>query len=220
MKFFLDSAKIDEITYAIDNWHIDGITTNPRHIMTSGITREEFIKKIKKIVSGTSITVSVEVNPHLEKKADILKEAKTLAAESENFVIKIPAFEEGLNAVYDLTQLGIKTNVTLVFNAVQAIQAAKMGAYYISPFVGWREERGEMNVNFISDIVKVIENYGFKTEVLIAAIRTAKQITESAIAGADIVTAGFGVYKTAFENPFTQMGLKVFSDSWDKTKSD
>ncbi|MGC8545655.1 MAG: transaldolase family protein [Athalassotoga sp.] len=220
MKFFLDSAKINEIDYAINNWHIEGITTNPRHIMNSGITRGEFIKEIKKLVSGTSITVSVEVNPHLETKNDILREAKILAAESENFVIKVPAFEQGLNAVYDLNQLGIKTNVTLVFNAVQAIQASKMGAYYISPFVGWREERGEMNINFVSDIVKIIKNYGFKTEVLIAAIRTAKQITEAAIAGADIVTAGFDVYKTAFENPFTDMGLKIFGDSWDKTKSD
>ena len=218
MKLFLDSAKIDEIVYAIEKWGIEGVTSNPRHIKNSGKSMEYFMNEAKKVVENTNITVSVEVNPHLNKAEEIAEEAKRIASISENFVVKIPATEEGLYAVKLLNNTSVKVNVTLVFNPVQALQAARMGAYYISPFVGWREERGENNINYVSDIVNAVHNYGFKSQVLIAAIRNAKQIIEAINAKADILTAGFDVYKNGFDTPYTKMGLDIFSQAWDEIK--
>lgn len=218
MKLFLDSAKLDEIKYAIEKWGIEGVTSNPKHIKNSGRSMEYFMDEVKKIVESTEITVSVEVNPHLIKAEDMAEEAKKIAAISKNFVIKIPATEEGLYAVKLLKNTEVKVNVTLVFNAFQALQAARMGAYYISPFVGWREERGETNINYIADIVNAVHNYNFKSQVLVAAVRNAKQITEAINAKADIITAGFEVYKTAFQTPYTSMGLEIFSQAWDSIK--
>lgn len=215
MKLFLDSAKIEEITYAIEKWGIEGVTSNPKHIKNSGKTMEYFMNEVKNIVEGTDITVSVEINPHLNNTEEMVKEAEKIAGISKNFVIKIPATEEGLYTLKKLSGTEIKVNVTLVFNSFQALQAARMGAYYISPFVGWREERGETNINYISDIVNAVHNYGFKSQVLVAAIRNAKQITEAINAKADILTAGFEVYKNAFGTPYTKMGLEIFSEAWD-----
>lgn len=215
MKLFLDSARMDEITYAIEKWNIEGITSNPKHIKRSGKSMEYFMNEVKKIVESTDITVSIEINPHLNRAEEMAEEAKKIASICENFVVKIPATEEGLYALKLLKGSGIKVNVTLVFNAFQALQAARMGAYYISPFVGWREERGENNINFISDIVNTVHNYGFKSQVLVAAVRNAKQIIEAINARADILTAGFDVYKNALQTPYIKMGLDIFSEAWD-----
>ncbi|MCD6551833.1 transaldolase family protein [Thermotoga sp.] len=215
MKFFLDSAKLDEIEYAIKKWKIDGITTNPRHLMNAGMTVEDFAKEVKKLVDGTSISVSLEVNPHLDDPNEIVKEALSIAEVSENFAIKIPATESGFEALAELSSKGVKVNVTLIFNLVQALQAARLGAFYISPFVGWREERGETNIDFLKQIVQAIKGYGYKSQIIVAAVRSAKHFVEAATAGADIVTAGFEVYKRAFDNPYTRLGLQIFSEAWD-----
>ncbi len=216
MLFFLDSAKLEEIEYAIKNWKIDGITTNPRHLMNANMKMEEFIKKIIPMIDGTQISVSLEIDPHLNDPEKMVEQAMSLASLCRNFVIKIPATEPGFVALDKLGQKNVKVNMTLVFNVLQALQAAKLGAYYISPFVGWKEERGDFEKDFIETIVKVVKNYGFQSKVLIAAVRNLKHFEEAALAGADIVTAGFDVYKKGFEDPYVRLGLEIFCDAWDK----
>ncbi len=216
MLFFLDSAKLDEIDYAISHWRIDGITTNPRHLMNAGMTMEELIEKIKPIVEGTQISVSLEIDPHLNDPKIMVEQAKRLASLSENFVVKIPATEQGFVALEKLSTDGVKVNITLVFNILQALQAARLGAYYISLFVGWKEERGDFEKDFIATVVKAVKNYGFKSKILIAAVRNLRHFEEAALAGADIITAGFDVYKKGFEDPYVRIGLELFSDSWRK----
>ena len=213
--FFLDSAKLDEIEYAITKWKIDGVTTNPRHLMNAGMKVEEFAQKIKGMIPSTDFTVSLEVNPHLKDPKDIVQEAIKLSNIGQNFVIKIPAIETGFQALAELKQKGIRVNMTLVFNLVQALQAARLGAFYISPFVGWKEERGDIDPDFISTIVRAIKNYHYESKILVAATRSVKHFVDAALCGADIITCAFDVYKKAFESPYTEMGLRIFSDSWD-----
>lgn len=216
MKLFLDSAKLEEIKYAIEKWHIDGITTNPRHLLAANMTVEQFAEEIKKIVEGTDISVSLEVNPHLKTADEIVEEARRLADLSPNFVIKVPATEIGFEALARLSKQGVKVNMTLIFTPFQALQAARLKAHYISVFVGWKEERGDFDVELVSKIVKIIKNYNFSSKILVAAIRSAKHIVDAALAGADIVTASWEVYKRCFENPYTQMGLDIFCDAWNE----
>ena len=218
MKYFLDSAKLDEIIYAYKNWLINGVTTNPRHIFLSEKPFKTVISELAQEFKGIDFPISVEINPHLEKTKDMISEAEKLAAISENFIIKIPCNEEGLIAVKSLKEAGIKTNVTLVFSPSQAIQAARVGARYVSPFIGWKESSGEDCYDFISSIVQVFDNYDFDTEIIVAAVRNGKQIVDAGILGADIVTAGFEVFRESFYHPFTDNGLKRFCDAWDKTK--
>lgn len=215
MKFFLDSAKLDEIEYAMKHWKIEGITSNPRHLLNAGLTVEEFAERVNRVVKGTDITVSLEINPRLENAQEMIEEARRLASLGPNFVIKIPATEAGFEALYTLSKEGIKVNVTLVFSVIQALQAARLGAFYISPFVGWREERGESDTDFVSKVVKAVKNYGFQSKIVVSAVRSSIHFVEAALAGADIITAGFDVYKRAFENPYTRMGLDIFSKAWD-----
>ncbi len=215
MLFFLDSAKLDEIEYAIKKWKIDGVTTNPRHLMSAGMKVEEFASKVKDMIPSADFTVSLEVNPHLSDCEDIVREAVRLSNLGENFVIKIPATEPGFEALARLKKMQIKVNMTLVFNLVQALQAARLGAFYISPFVGWKEERGDIDPNFIPSIVRAIKNYNYDSKILVAATRSVKHFVDAALCGADIITCAFDVYKKAFESPYTEMGLKVFSQSWD-----
>jgi len=218
MKYFLDSAITEEIIHARENWRIDGVTTNPRHIMTSGKPFNMVIREIANIVKGEpDFPVSVEINPHLDKKEDMVAAAEKIAAISENFVIKLPANEVGVSAGNALELKGIRTNITLVFSSSQAIQAGRIGAKFVSPFVAWKEECGEDCPAYINEIVKIYRNYNFKTEIIVAALRNARQIAMAAIAGADIVTAGFAIFKSTFDHPFTDRGLKIFQDCWDKT---
>jgi len=217
MKFFLDSAHVHEIAYALEMWGLDGVTTNPRHVQASGKPFLKVIQEIGALMKGTDKTISVEVNPHHTEWQAMVAEAEKLAAISPNFVIKLPATEAGFKAVAELKKRSIRSNLTLAFSAAQALQAFRMGAYYVSPFVGWKESNGEEIVSFIQEIVQIRDNYGFSTAVLVAAIRNGRQIVEAALAGADIVTAGFAVYQEAFDHPYTQMGLKRFQDFWDKT---
>ena len=217
MKFFLDSAKADEIRYARDMWNIDGVTSNPRHIRNSGKPFLTAIRDIAREFEGTGKPISVEVNPHHQSAEGMVEEAVKLASMSPSFVIKLPATESGFRALWTLSERGIRVNLTLVFSSIQALQAARLGATFVSPFVGWKEASGEEISHLVQEIVTIYHNYHFKTEVLVAAVRNARQIVEAAVAGADIVTAGFDVFKEAFDNPYTAMGLKRFSDSWDAT---
>jgi transaldolase len=217
MKFFLDSAKVDEIRYARDMWNIDGVTSNPRHVRNSGKPFLAAIWDIAREFEGTGKPISVEVNPHHQSAEGMVEEAVKLASMSPNFVIKIPATEPGFRALWTLSERGIRVNLTLVFSSFQALQAARLGATFVSPFVGWKEANGEEISQMVQEIVTIYRNYHFKTEVLVAAVRNARQIVEAAVAGADIVTAAFDVFKEAFDNPYTGMGLKRFSDSWDAT---
>lgn len=217
MKFFLDSAIVEQIQYALEYYAIDGITTNPRHIQASGKPFTLVIREIAKLVEGTEKTVSVEVNPHFVAFDEIIREAEKLATISPNFVIKLQAQEAAWKAIPYLAKKGIRTNLTLVFSASQALQAMRMGAYFVSPFIGWKEANGEETRTFIEDCVAIRENYGYQTQIIVAAVRTGHQIVDAAVAGADIVTAALDVYKEAFDHPYTHEGVKRFASFWDKT---
>jgi transaldolase len=217
MKFYLDSAKIDEIRYAREMWNIDGVTSNPRHVRNSGKPFLTVIHEIAQEFQGTNKPISVEVNPHHTTPEAMVAEGIALAARSNNFVIKIPATEAGFRALWTLSEKGIRVNLTLVFSAAQALQAARLGAAYVSPFIGWKESNGEPATQMVREIVQIYRNYDYKTEIIVAAVRNARQIVDAAIAGADIVTAGLDVYKDAFDHPYTAKGLKIFTDSWDAT---
>lgn len=217
MKFFLDSAHVHEIAHALEMWNLDGVTTNPRHVQASGKPFLTVIQEIGKLMAGTDKTVSVEVNPHHTEYQAMVAEGEKLAAMSPNFVIKLPASEAGFKAIAVLKEKGIRANLTLVFSAVQALQAMRMGAFYVSPFIGWKESNAEETLSLVEDIVAIRDNYGFSTEVLVAAVRNGRQIADAAVAGADIVTAGFAVYQEAFDHPYTHMGLERFASFWDKT---
>ncbi len=217
MKFFLDSAKVDEIEFALDSFDIDGVTTNPRHVLVSGKPFMTVIREIAKLVEGTDKTVSVEVNPHFMTAEEMIAEGEKLAAISPNFVIKLQCVEPTFKAISTLAKKGIRVNCTLIFSAMQSLQAMRSGAYYISPFIGWKEANSEEIRDFVEDVVAIRDNYAFDTQVLVAAVRNARQIVDSAVAGADIVTAGLPVYQTGFEHPYTADGIKKFVGFWDES---
>lgn len=222
MKYFLDSAKLDEIKYAYEMYGIDGVTTNPKHIRMSQKPFWQVVKDVAAWLKEAGLEgkdrfpVSFEINPHLEKWEEILEAAQEVASYSENYVIKIPCCEQGLIAARKLEKMGIRTNVTLVFSPSQAIPAAKLGAKFVSPFVGWKENSGD-SADYIGDIIRIYKNYGYQTEIIVAAVRNGKQIAEYAALGADIVTCGLEVYQNSFEHPFTSYGLGVFREAWDGT---
>lgn len=225
MKYFLDSAKLDEIKEAYETFGIDGITTNPKHIQASGKPFFTAINDIAEWIKSEGLTgidkfpVSVEINPHLDEADEMVEMAREVAAISPNFAIKIPSTEAGIAAARRLEKEGIRTNVTLVFSPAQAILPAKNGSLFVSPFIGWKEANGEDCRQYIQDIVDIYINYGFygKTQIICAAIRTAKQIADCAKAGADIVTCGLDVYKDSMKHAFTRQGIEIFCDAWDKT---
>lgn len=225
MKYFLDSAKLDEIQYAYNTFGIDGVTTNPRHIMVSG---KPFLTAITDIANWIreeglegidTFPVSVEINPHLDNADEMVEMARKVAAISPNFAIKIPAIESGITAARRLEKEGIRTNVTLVFSPAQAILPAKNGSLFVSPFIGWKEANGEDCRQYITDIVDIYKNYGYygKTQIICAAIRNPKQIVDCAVAGADIVTTGLAVYQDCMKHAYTTQGLGTFCNAWDNT---
>ncbi len=225
MKYFLDSAKMDEIEEAYSTFGIDGITTNPKHIQASGKPFLDAINDMAAFVKEKGLSgvetfpISVELNPHLDDADTMVKEAEKIAKISENFVIKIPCIEAGVTAARRLEAEGIRTNLTLVFSSAQAIWAGKIGTKFVSPFIGWKEDNGEDCVQYIQDIVTIYENYNWlgKTEIICAAVRSPKQIVDCAVAGADIVTAGLAVYKNAIHHAYTTQGLGTFQNAWDNT---
>lgn len=217
MKFFLDSAKVDEIAYALDTFNIDGVTTNPRHVQDSGKPFLQVIKEIARLVEGTEKTISVEVNPHFMRSEEMLTEAEKLAAISPNFVIKLQCMEPSFKVIEALAKKGIRVNSTLIFSPMQALQAMRSGAFYVSPFIGWKEANGEEIQSFVGETVIIRDNYNFQTEIIVAAVRNARQIVDSAVVGADIVTAGLPVYQEGFKHPYTQDGIQKFTNFWDMT---
>ena len=217
MKFFLDSAHVSEIEYALDAFNIDGVTTNPRHVQVSGKPFLTVIREIAKLVEGTDKTVSVEVNPHFMTYEEMMPEAEKLAAMSPNFVIKLQCVEPAFKVIEALAKKDIRVNCTLIFSAMQALQAMRSGAYYISPFIGWKETNGEDIKKFIEDIVIIRDNFAFNSEIIVAAVRNARQVIDAAVTGADIVTAGLAVYQEGFQHPYTQEGIQKFTQFWDKT---
>ncbi len=225
MKYFLDSAKLDEIKEAYHTFGIDGVTTNPRHIMDSGKTFIRAITDIAEWIKEEGLTgyekfpVSVEIDPYIEETEEIVDAAHKISYICDNFVIKIPCTPQGIAAARILEKEGIRTNVTLIFSAAQAILPAKNGSLFVSPFIGWKEANGEDCRQYIQDIVDIYKNYGFygKTQIICAAVRTPKQFVDCARAGADIVTAGLAVYKDSMVHPYTRQGIETFRNAWDKT---
>lgn len=217
MKLFLDSAKTEEIRRALEVWDVDGVTTNPRHVRDSGKPFRKVIEEIAELVSGTAKPVSVEVNPHLTDPKQIVAEGRQLAKLSPNFVVKVGASEPGCQAMRELAREGVRINATLVFSVAQAWHAARAGAAYISPFLGWKEQYGDDASRLIGEVRRMLENFGYQAEIIAAAIRNSRQISEAAVAGAHCVTAAMAVYQDSFRNPYTDFGEKVFQDAWDGT---
>jgi transaldolase len=213
MKFFIDTANISEIKEANAMGMADGVTTNPSLIAKEGRDFEEIIREICTIVDGP---ISAEV---IAVDFDgMVSEAEALANIHKNVVIKIPMTIDGLKAVRQLTEMGVKTNVTLVFSPLQALMAAKAGATFVSPFIGRLDDLAQTGLILVEQIVDIYSNYAFDTEVIVASIRNPLHVLESALLGADIATVPFGVLKKLANHPMTDKGLKAFLADWEKTK--
>ena len=211
MKFFIDTANVEEIKKAKDLGLLDGVTTNPSLVSKEGREFKDLIKEICSIVDGP---VNAEV---VSTDAEgMINEARDLAKLANNIVVKIPLIKEGLKAVKALAAEGIRTNVTLCFSAVQALMAAKAGAGYISPFVGRLDDIGQPGMELVEQIVTIYENYGFETEVIVASIRNPIHVLDAALMGADIATIPFKVMEQLIKHPLTDIGLEKFLADWDK----
>jgi len=211
MKFFIDTANIEEITKANELGMVDGVTTNPSLVAKEGREFKGLIKEICDLVDGP---VSAEV-VSLETEG-MVREARDLAAIADNIVVKIPLIEEGLKAVKILSQEGIKTNVTLCFSPTQALMAAKAGAAYISPFVGRLDDISHRGMELAEQIITIYDNYGFETEVIVASVRNALHVLDAALMGADIATIPFKVISQLIKHPLTDIGLEKFLADWKK----
>ncbi len=213
MKFFIDTADISEIKLAIERGWVDGVTTNPSLIAKSGRVFVDVIKEISQLTPGP---VSAEV---ISLKAEeMIKEGVELAKIAPNVVIKVPMCEDGMIAVKTFSEMKIKTNVTLVFSVVQALLAAKAGATMVSPFVGRLDDIGADGMALIADIVQMYQNYDFKTEVLVASVRSPMHIQQAALLGADIATIPFKVMQQMTGHPLTTNGINMFLSDWNKAK--
>jgi len=213
MKFFIDTANIDEIKEANDMGMVDGVTTNPSLIAKEGRDFEEIIKEICEIVDGP---ISAEVVS--TDTEGMLEEARKLSKIHNNIVVKIPMLVDGLKATRKLTEEGIKTNVTLVFSPLQALMAAKAGATYVSPFIGRLDDISQEGLLLVEQIVEIYSNYAFDTEIIVASIRNPLHVVESALMGADIATIPFNILSRLAAHPLTDKGLKAFLDDWNKAK--
>ncbi len=215
MKFFIDTANLDEIRDAHALGVLDGVTTNPSLIAKEGITgREAFKQHIKKICEIVQGPVSAEgVCPDLE---GMLQEARELAAIDENVVVKIPMTTVGLKAVKTLSQEGIQTNVTLIFSPLQALLAAKAGASYVSPFVGRLDDISQDGMDLIKQILDIFSNYLFETEIIVASVRNPVHVLTAAQLGADIATIPYKVIEQLARHPLTDIGIEKFLKDWKK----
>ncbi len=213
MKFFIDTANLDEIKEALELGVLDGVTTNPTLVAKEkyDITFKELIGEICKLVNGP---VSAEVIS--TDMQGMLKEAHELAKISDNVVVKIPMIKEGLKAVRHLKTAGIKTNVTLCFSPTQALLAAKAGASYISPFVGRLDDISGDGMELVHQIITIYDNYGYDTEVLVASVRHPVHVVQAALMGADVATMPFKVIEQLIKHPLTDFGLQRFLEDWKK----
>ncbi len=211
MKFFIDTANIDEIKKANELGMVDGVTTNPSLVAKEGREFKGLIKEICDIVDGP---VSAEV---VSMDAEgMVKEARELANLADNIVVKIPMLEEGLKAVKTLAQEEINTNVTLCFSPIQALMAAKAGAAYISPFVGRLDDISQIGMELVEEIITIYDNYGFETEVIVASVRNPTHVLDAALMGADIATIPFKVIQQLTKHPLTDIGVEKFLADWKK----
>ena len=212
MKFFVDTADIKQIEELIPTGFVDGITTNPSLIAKQGNDLSETIKSICSIVNGP-VSAEVTATDH----PTMLEEGKYLASIAKNVAVKVPLTVDGLKTCKKLREQQIMVNVTLCFSAAQALLAAKAGASFISPFVGRLDDIGEKGMDLIEDIVIIYENYGFKTEVLVASIRTTQHIIDAALIGANVATLPPKIIRELYNHQLTDKGLKAFLDDWTKT---
>jgi transaldolase len=211
MKFFLDTANIDEIRSAAEYGLIDGVTTNPSLVSKEGRDFKEILLEISRIVDGP---ISAEVVS--TDASGILREAYELAKIHKNIVVKVPMIKEGMKALKQLSKDGIKTNITLVFSANQALVAAKLGATYVSPFVGRFDDISEVGMDLIGDLAQIFANYQFPTQILVASIRNPLHVREAALVGAHVATMPFKVLEQLLKHPLTDIGLERFLKDWEK----
>jgi transaldolase len=211
MKFFIDTANIDEIKKASDLGMVDGVTTNPSLVAKEGREFKGLVREICHMVDGPVSAEVVSVDAE-----GMVQEARDLADLADNIVVKIPMLEEGLKAVKILAQEGIKTNVTLCFSAIQALMAAKAGAAYISPFVGRLDDINHKGMELVENIIAIYDNYGFETEVIVASIRNPIHVLDAALMGADIATIPYKVIQQLTKHPLTDIGLEKFLADWNK----
>ena len=213
MKFFLDTANIDEIREAYSMGMIDGVTTNPSLIAKEGREFEAIIRDICEIVDGP---ISAEV-VSLDTEG-MVKEARHLSGIHPNIVVKIPMTIDGIKATRQLSEAGIKTNVTLVFSPLQALMAAKAGATYVSPFVGRMDDIAQDGLLVVEQVLDIYNNYAFDTEVIVASVRNPLHVLDAALMGADIATIPFSVLGSFAAHPLTDRGIKAFLDDWNKSQ--
>ncbi|MCK9240518.1 fructose-6-phosphate aldolase [Desulfocurvus sp.] len=212
MRFFIDTANLEEIRRAKAYGLIDGVTTNPSLLARE---KEDWRTLAQKICAEVEGPVSLEVVGLTA--AEMVREARDLVAFGPNVVVKIPMTMEGLAAVRELTAMGIDTNVTLVFSPLQALLAAKAGASYVSPFVGRVDDVGGEGMALVEQIVTIFTNYGFSTQTLVASVRSPMHILQSALLGADVATIPFDVLEKLSRHPLTDKGLDAFLADWKKT---
>jgi transaldolase len=211
MKFFIDTANVDEIREGNEMGMVDGVTTNPSLIAKEGRDFKQVIEEICTIVDGPISAEAVSLDA-----PGMIAEARDLAKIHKNIVVKIPMTIEGMKAVRTLAGEGIATNVTLVFSPLQALMAAKAGASYVSPFVGRLDDLSQEGMDLVDQIVTIYDNYGYQTEVIVASIRNPLHVLESALIGADIATIPFSVLKKLAAHPLTDKGIAAFLDDWKK----
>lgn len=213
MKFFIDTAEVDQIRIAHDLGLVDGVTTNPSLIAKSGRNFKEVITEITGIVDGP---ISAEVIAL--DSAGMLAEGRELAKIHDNIVIKVPMTSEGLKATKQCSADGINTNVTLIFSALQALLAAKAGATYVSPFVGRLDDIGHEGLEGVEQIRTIYDNYGYGTEIIVASVRSPMHVLNAGLIGADICTIPFSVMQQLAQHPLTDVGIEKFLADWEATK--
>ena len=213
MKIFLDTADAAKIKKYAEMGMVDGVTTNPTLMLKSGRKQEDVTREICRLVDGP---VSAEGNAELAE--DIVKEGEAFASWAKNVVVKVPMTQEGLKAVRALSKKGIKTNVTLVFTSAQALLVAKAGATYVSPFVGRLDDIGEDGMALIEEIMKIYRNYGYKTQVIVASVRSSAHVVRAAAAGADIATVPANIMDGMFAHKLTDAGIRKFHEDWAAAK--
>ena len=214
MKFFIDTANVEEIKKANDMGIICGVTTNPSLIAKEGRDFKEVIKEITSIVDGA---ISGEVKATTVTAEDMIKEAREIASIHPNMVVKIPMTVEGLKAVNVLSKEGIKTNVTLIFNATQALFAAKAGATYVSPFLGRLDDISTPGMDLIRTIAEIFAVHDIETEIIAASVRNPIHVIDAALAGADIATVPTKVVDQMLKHPLTDQGIEKFKKDWEAT---
>jgi len=213
VKFFIDTANMNEIEKAYELGIISGVTTNPSLVAKENISFEERLKEITALVPGS---VSAEVIA-LDAEG-MVKEGRQLAKIAPNITIKVPMTPEGLKAVHTFAKEGIKTNVTLIFSANQALMAARAGASYVSPFLGRLDDIGQNGVDLVRTIAEIFAIHGINTEIIAASIRHPQHITEAALAGAHIATVPYKVIMQLFQHPLTDKGIEAFLNDWNNRK--